>query len=245
MDRPPVPAPTTPRLPWLDAARGVALLGMILYHTVFDLELFGHLPRGTSLEVPWRPLAVAVAGGFIFLAGVSLVLAHGAGIRWRAFGRRFLKIAAAAALVSAATYLSDPGSFIFFGILHAIAAFSLLGLAALRLPVVGLLALAAGFATLGPVLTHPGFDHPALLWTGLSPRTPLTLDFEPLFPWAAPFLLGMAAGRALPARLRRETRARGAASRALQWAGQRSLAIYLLHQPVLIALIGGITYLAR
>lgn len=232
-------ASSAPRLAWLDIARGVALLAMVLYHTVFDLEMFGHVPRGTALSPPWAPLAKATAASFLFLAGLSLWLAHGRGIRWRGFGLRFARLAGAAALISGATYLAMPDSFIFFGILHAIAAFSLLGLALLRVPVLGLLGLAAVLLTLGPSLTHPAFDHPALLWTGLSPRMPVTLDFEPLFPWAAPFVAGLAVGRMLPARWRAASSPRLAPMRGLAWAGRHSLLIYLVHQPVLIALIWG------
>lgn len=231
-----MPTASPPRLLWLDMARGVALLAMVVYHFVFDLELFGHLPRGTAISPPWAAFAKGIAASFLFLAGLSLWLAHGQGIRWRAFGHRFLKLAGAAGLISLATYLAMPQGFIFFGILHAIAAFSLIGLAFLRLPMAGVLFLSAGVLTLGPSLSHPVFDHPALLWTGLSPRIPATMDFEPLFPWFAPFLAGMAAGRLLPANWPTPRYATGL-QLALGWAGRHSLVVYLLHQPVLIALI--------
>lgn len=229
--------PQTNRLIWLDAARGGALIAMIVYHAVFDLELFGLLPRGTATGMPWRQWAQATAGSFLFLAGLSLQLAHGAGIAWRGFGRRLAKLVAAAVLISAVTYASDPGSFIFFGILHAIAAFSVLGLALMRVPSVVLGALALAFLTLGPALTHPVFQHPALLWTGLAPLAPFTLDFEPLFPWAGPFVAGMIAARFLPASWLVPSGAQGRFLGVLSWGGRHSLLIYLLHQPVLIALI--------
>ena len=34
----------------------------------------------------------------------------------------------------------------------------------------------------------------ALVWTGLAPVPPLTADFQPLFPWLAPMLAGVATG---------------------------------------------------
>lgn len=231
------PVAHTPRLIWLDAARGAALLAMIVYHTVFDLQLFGHLPPGTATSAFWRPWAQATAGSFLFLAGLSLYMAHADGVRWRAYGRRMGRLIAAAGLITAATYASDPGSFIFFGILHAIAAFSLLGVPLLRAPRPVLAGVALGLLVLGPSLTHPVFQHPALLWTGLSPRVPYTLDFEPLFPWAGPFVAGMLAARLLPLAALRAGQPHGRATRVLCWGGRHSLAIYLLHQPVLLALI--------
>jgi uncharacterized membrane protein len=210
---------------------------MAVFHTVFDLELFGHLPPGTAFAPPWNWLSTATAASFLFLSGLSLWLAHGRGIRWRAFGGRLARIGAAAALVSAGTWAADPRTFVFFGILHAIAMFSLLGLAVLRWPVALLLPLAALLLTGASYLVHPVFDQPLLLWTGLSPRIPLTVDFEPLFPWGAAFVAGIAAARLLPAALRRKSAPRTRPARVLCWAGRHSLLIYLAHQPILIALV--------
>ena len=55
-------------------------------------------------------------------------------MRWPAYWRRFLIIAGAAALVSVGTYFVFPGAFVFFGILHCIAAASLVALPFLFLP---------------------------------------------------------------------------------------------------------------
>jgi uncharacterized membrane protein len=113
-------------------------------------------------------LALLTAGSFLFLAGVSLWLGHGAGIRWRGFWRRFVKVAGAAAVISAATWVAMGDVFIFFGILHAIAAASLLGLLFLRVPVAGLLALAA-LAFAAPSFARAEvFDPWWMWWTGLA-----------------------------------------------------------------------------
>lgn len=231
------------RLAWLDQARGVALVAMVVFHLVYDLELFGYLPRGTAVTPPWSWWSAATAGSFLFLSGLSLRLAHAGGLRWRKALWRIARIAAAAGLVSGATYLADPASFVFFGILHAIAAFSLMGLGLMRLPVVVLLALAAALAGAGPHVQHPVFDHPAFLWTGLGLQTPLTVDWEPLFPWGAPFVMGMASARMLPAAMLRPRTPQGGPAVWLATMGRHSLSIYLLHQPVLIAALWAISRL--
>jgi len=231
--------PVLPRLPALDIARTAALCAMALYHFVYDLELFRLIPPGTALSGGWRVLALCTAGSFLTLAGVSLWLAHGGGIRWGKFWRRFAMIAGAALLVSAATFFAMPDAFIYFGILHAIALCSLLGLACLRLPVAVLLAVAA-FCFWAPfALRSVWFDMPALYWVGLSTAPRLAADFVPLLPWFGPFLVGLALAKlaswasAWSALEGVETRA----TRILAWPGRHSLAIYLLHQPVLIGLI--------
>lgn len=245
--QPPQPLGPT-RIPALDIARSLALAAMALFHFVFDLELFGLVVPGTTGSGVWRGLAIATAGSFLFLAGLSLWLAHGDGIRWRAFGRRLAIVAAAAAAVSAGTWLAFPDAFVFFGILHSIALCSVLGLAVLRWPAAAILALAALVLAAPGLARAPLFDPPWLWWTGLQTVPIRTVDYEPVFPWFAPFLAGIAAGRlasraGLPARLANPAPAR--AVRLLAWPGRHSLAIYLLHQPVLLALVWSATAILR
>jgi uncharacterized membrane protein len=237
---------TRSRLLILDIARTLALLGMVAFHTAFDLQMFGQLPYGTTASPFFYWHARIVAGSFLFLSGVSLWLAHGAGIRWPAFWRRWGKLAAAAALVTVATYAAFPDYFVFFGILHSLALSSLIGLAVLRLP--ALVTAAAGVAIMVASYQLPSeaFNAPVLRFLGLATIPAETVDFEPVFPWIGPFLLGLATAKlasrlalwpalALPVR---------PLTRALAWPGQHSLAIYLIHQPVLMGLIWAATRLS-
>ena len=96
----------------------------------------------------------------------------------------------------------------------------------------GLVAIAAPFLVQSTL-----FDPPWLLWLGLGEALPNTVDWRPLLPWAGVVLLGLGIAR-LPGALAWLTspvrwRARSAPSRAACFAGQHSLAIYLLHQLIL------------
>jgi uncharacterized membrane protein len=229
------------RLPAVDAARGLALLAMAAYHLAWDLRHFGYITADVTGDLGWRLFARAIAGSFLFLVGVSLVLAQRRGFRPGPFFRRLAMIAAGAAAITLVTRLVFPDSYVFFGILHHIAVASVLALPFVHAPV-WLTASASALAFTLPELAGGGIlDASPLVWLGLSAELPRSNDFVPLFPWFGVVLAGvafarLAEGRALPARLA----AVGRRVPPLLWAGRHSLAIYLLHQPLLY----GVVYLA-
>lgn len=223
------------RIAWIDIARGIALLGMVIFHFTFDLQLFGVIAPGTVQQSGWALFARLVAGSFLFLSGVSLVLAHGQGLRARAFRARLLKICAAALAVTVATLAVFPDRFVYFGILHALALATVVGLPFLKLP--GLAAIAAAVAVwVLDSAIGTGFDLPAALWwTGLSAGIRPSVDFIPAIPWMAPALLGI--GLAKTFDLTRLPLPPSRVARVLGCPGRHSLAVYLLHQPLLLALL--------
>ena len=225
------------RLIGLDLVRTAALVSMTAYHFTYDLDLFGLIPRYTSVTGVFWWHARLTAGSFIFLAGLSLWLAHGTGIRWSAFWRRFAKIAAAAALVTLATRIAMPQLTIFYGILHSIAVSSLVALAVLRLPALLTLALAGAAFALPLVFRAEAFNG-WMIWSGLGTEKPITADFLPFVPWIAPMLAGVAAGRLMTRFDLWSLLAAPATglTKALAWPGRHTLAIYLIHQPLLIGL---------
>jgi uncharacterized membrane protein len=229
------------RLDAVDVARGLALVAMAAYHFTWDLAYFGVVAPATPFTPPMRLASHAIASVFLGLAGLSLALAHASGFRPRRFAVRLLRIGAAAALVSAATYAIAPETPIFFGILHCLFVASLLAVPFLVLPRAAsawaALALGAALVALPFAYTSAAFDPPGLVWLGLGAHEPSTLDWRPLAPWGGVVLIGLALARLAPAPP--EWRARVAPLHGLAFAGRRSLAIYLIHQPVLIGLLYG------
>lgn len=234
------PARSSPRqshrIEAIDIARAVALVAMAIYHFTWDLEHFGYATPGLTENGDWRLFARIIASSFLFLVGVSLVLANRKGIRWPAVWKRFAMIAAAAAAITLVTWFATPEAFIFFGILHEIALASLIGLLFLRVPAVLSLLIAAAIVAAPHYLRSPFFDHPALWWVGLSSFDPHSNDYVPIFPWFAPVLAGIACAKlaqrygifdALAAH------PPGNWARPFTFAGRHSLAVYLLHQPIL------------
>ncbi|MCF6368483.1 heparan-alpha-glucosaminide N-acetyltransferase [Rhizobium halophilum] len=240
------PSPVLPRIRLIDTLRGIALLAMASYHFTWDLEFFGYIEPGTASYGWWKIYARTIASSFLFLAGVSLVLAHYPRIRWHAFWKRFAIVVGAAAAISLATFFIFPNEWIFFGILHSIAVASLIGLPFVRLsPLVSggavalVLLLMMIDTTVSPgSLRSATFDPRYLSWTGLFELAPRSNDFVPLFPWLAALLAGVAVTRLAMQKnwlvpLSRVQTQPNIFSRA----GRHSLIIYLFHQPVLIAVV--------
>jgi uncharacterized membrane protein len=236
------------RYVFVDVWRGLAIIGVVLYHFGWDLNFFGFISPAVMFSGPVTVFARALAGSFMFLAGVSLVLAHESNVRWRKFLVRLAKLVAAAAAISIITYVLFPEGFIYFGILHAIALASVLGLVFLPLPT-GLILLAALAMLAAPFFFEtPAFDTRILAWIGFAANPPMANDFVPVFPWFGVTLAGMGSARLfLSKRTVHEelpASAGGILTRALVWIGQRTLPIYLLHQPLLFGGFVAFTRLA-
>jgi uncharacterized membrane protein len=224
------------RLDAVDVARGLALAAMAVYHLTWDLAYFGVAAPETPFTPQMRIASRLIASAFLALAGLSLALAHPDGFRAEAYGRRLLRIGAAAALVTGATFAFAPTAPVLFGILHCIVAASLLAAPFLK-PPRAWPALAAGLVLVAAPLLYrsAAFNAGWLVWLGLGTKDPATLDWQPLMPWGGVLLIGLGLARLSPRPP--EWRARLAPLRALAFAGRHSLTIYLIHQPILVGLL--------
>lgn len=214
---------------------------MIAYHLVWDLGFLKLTAASYATTPGGRVAARVIAGSFLAIVGISLVLASRGGLRPRAYLIRLAKVAGAALAVTVVTWAAFPDSYIFFGILHEIAVSSVLALPFLAAPL-WVVPVAAVCAMAAPLfLREDAFDAPALVWLGLGTRTPVTNDFVPLLPWFGMVLVGVALARGArlrgAGRLLERLRGDNRLARVLAWAGRRSLLIYLVHQPLLLAVL--------
>lgn len=216
---------------------------MIIYHFCFDLAFNGWLAADFGHELRWIWFRIPILGSFLFVAGVSLALAEARGQTAGQFWRRVGIIAVAAALVTAGSYAMFPETFIYFGVLHAIALMSILArpaLQALPAPRTGWWTIALGVAiiAIGVSVKLPFFDQPPLHWIGLMTFKPRTEDYVPLFPWFGMMLIGAGAGTWAAHRPGWPRRLAVCAIphplRWVAWLGRHSLLVYLLHQPLLL-----------
>lgn len=229
----------------MDLMRGFAILCMAVYHGLFSLVyLFG-------VPLPWfsspllSDIAVPLMGGsFVLLAGMSSRFS-------RKPLKRGLQTLGCGLLMTAVTALATPDLIIRFGVLHLLGSCMILGY--LLRPALDRLPTGAGIATflaLFSVTYHlpDGYLGCRGLFavgirTELSWLYPLGMpgpafyssDYYPLIPWFFLFAAGMYLGRWVKA------------GKAPKWVypsripwleavGRHTLWIYLLHQPVMIAL---------
>jgi uncharacterized membrane protein len=236
------------RLWEIDAARTLAIVMMVAYHGVYDVELLSPGLGPDPFNGGWGLLPEATGGLFLLLAGASLSIADGrAAARGDGARRRFVRhlrraavVAGAALVVTAATSLAFGDRYVRFGILHAIAVGTVVAAATVRLGawniVPGVAAIAAGVAL-------SGLDGPSwLLPIGMGPPGVSSVDYWPLLPWLGPMLVGVAMGRLLyPGGRRGPVADRVAAGRriprTLVAPGRHSLVVYLSHQLVLIPIV--------
>jgi uncharacterized membrane protein len=235
----------------IDAARGVAVVMMIVYHAAFDLATFGDLPLDPNTGF-WGAFSYATAASFIFLAGLSLPLSQAraiaagrtGGALWRHFLARGAWIFNWGFGITLATWALFPQAPILFGILHLIGVAIPLAYPFLRFTWANLV-LGTGLVALGVALRGVAVDTPWLLWLGLRPVGFTSVDYRPLLPWFGVILLGVGVGNLLrAARARHHTppvaTPTPALAAPLALLGRHSLPIYLLHQPLLIVLLWGV-----
>jgi len=226
------------RLAAVDALRGLAIVAMVLFHFSFDLALFRIARLDFEHDLFWIVARAVIVATFMGLVGVSLVLAARQDVAPSRRWRRVAVIAACALAVSAASYVMFPETWIRFGILHAIALSSVIAWPLARRPRLAL-GLGVAIVAAGMFVAHAAFDHPALQWIGFTTVLPRTEDFVPLFPWLGVTLIGIAIGDVLARRGFGPLRPLANAPGLIRWLGRHSLAVYLIHQPVLL---GGLAF---
>lgn len=231
---------SAPRLALIDALRGCAVAQMLAYHLIYDLNYFGWLELHMLSDPRWIAWRSAIVTQFLLLVGVGLVLRTSFKPGRADFWKRWAEVAAAALLVSIGSYLIFGPRFIWFGILHFIA---LALLIARPLVQFGAWNLALGSLAIlaGLLLTNEFFNNAPWSAFGLTTVKPKTEDYVPLLPWLGVVLIGLGLGSLWKGRswsvplLLRKLNER--APRPLLVLGTWSLTIYLVHQPLFMALL--------
>lgn len=231
----------------IDALRGLALVNMLGMHFLFDVNvIYGRNPRWYLRPgvVVWQQY---ICWSFILIAGFSF--------HWgrRHNLRRGLLLNACGLIITAVTLLVVPEEAIWFGILNFLGCAILLtiplerALKKLR-PGLGLGLCFVVFLLLKNVdrgylgagaflLRLPAALYRFRLLAPLGFPDPgfVSSDYFPLLPWYTLFLCGWFLGRLFESRERWQRAARVKIP-VLSALGRKTIWVYMLHQPILLAL---------
>lgn len=219
----------------LDAFRGLALLGMIGIHLIYDLvDLYGVIPW----QQPTGYLLFKNNYGLLFLviSGISVTL----GSRCVKRGFQVFLCGFLCTAVTAGMYffgMAGIDIIIYYGVLHCLGTCMMLWPLFRRLPNWALAILGFAMVAAGLWLRYQWYDVPAVLIPlGFTPTWFTSSDYFPLLPNLGYFLLGSVIGRTVYAQktsLLPNVPAETGILKFLRRCGEHSLMIYLLHQPVL------------
>ncbi|AGA67618.1 Protein of unknown function (DUF1624) [Desulfitobacterium dichloroeliminans LMG P-21439] len=226
---------TQKRVLEIDYLRTLALALMILYHLVYDLDQWTTL--NLDVDAPfWFIVGKTAALLFMFLSGLSGGFSHRPiknGLRVLFWGM----------IISLVTYIIFPEQYVRFGILHFLGVMMLLypllrKLAPSFLILATVLAFAVGVYFSGLVVDTHLLLPLGLMYPGFS-----TMDYYPLFPYSGATFLGILGYRYLILPSTQTSVRKRAADPIFTWISRHSLEIYLIHQPILLAIILGIGFL--
>lgn len=232
----------------LDTIRGFTLLNMIAYHAIwdlvniFDLNWQWYHSEGAHI---WQQFICCT---FIMLSGFCRPLG-------RSSLKRGLIVFASGALISLATIIFMPESRIVFGVLTLIGSCMIISSFTENIvkkipPVIGFIVSVAVFnmfrhiskGYIGPkdirIIELPDFLYKNNItsYLGFPHESFFSTDYFPLFPWIFLFLSGIflfytAQRYDLLKLLERSL------SKPIEWLGRHSLIIYMIHQPVIYAVL--------
>jgi len=187
---------TSRRVPGVDVARGLALLGMMSVH------IFPAIRQDGSVHPAYSIAAGRSAALFAVLAGVGLALASGGQnkhVGWQLHASRSGVLARAGLLLVLGLFLGEVNSpplviLAYYGLLFVVA-IPFLGLSARALAV-----LAVVSAIVAPVLSHLARMHLDVAPIGEPAGTQLVAQLlltgtYPVVPWATYLFVGLALGR--------------------------------------------------
>lgn len=196
-------SPAASRYFEIDLLRGIAIVMMVWFHLLYDLNYFVIAPVNVS-EGFWRIFGYTTAIIFVAVAGISAYISNERAKKRLSENDCLIKslkrgffIFAVGIGISIVTFLVIGDGWIVFGILHLIGLSIMLSPFFMRFRcynlIIGAAVIVAGFLIrdIQFNISQP-FLTPLLIPLGITPSYFYSVDYEPLLPWFGVFLIGIA-----------------------------------------------------
>ncbi len=215
----------------LDLLRGTAVILMVVFHIGYDLAYFGYADYVTTRDIEWISFRGIILSMFLLAVGMSAYLAYKDEIDYRKLFKTVGKLGLISVLISVGSYVVFPAQWIYFGVIHFIAVALVASLMFLKTPK---LSLAFGLGIIGSYLMGASILDRLFYYSVGHWHIPIhTVDVVSFTPWFGVVLIGIFVMDRDLFGLRID---RNTATRKVAFLGQHSLAIYLVHQPILFGL---------
>lgn len=243
----------------IDTWRGIVVITMIIFHLMWDLWFFRVMPELVLYAGFWKYFQRFTACSFVFLAGVSLSIVYRRAPEFSRYLKRGAYVFACGVIFSLAVWLFQIG-YVHFGVLHMVGLSTILAYPLLRFKWLNVF-LWLVFFVIGGILLLPEqvtwwlqslsveqllgmsiqVDTNNWVWLGITPARYAPVDFFPLFPYFGLVLLGVGIGNMLYTENGRVFSLPDLSGllpvRFLRFLGSHSLPIYMVHQPILFAIL--------
>ena len=249
------------RIGLLDEIRGFSVFLMILYHGFYLMSEVFNLPSGNVLFKFFMPAQPLISGIFIAVSGISSRLSHSNAVR----GAKLLGVALAFTFATAVLLPKAglEGFGIYFGILHFLSVCMLIfalikpalnyipptwGLALCMVLYILTAGIGDGYLGIAPdfklIIPAQFYELPYLFPLGIYTKDFTSADYFPLFPKIFLFLASTYFGIYVKSEKLPEW-AYKIRVRPVAWLGKKALLIYIVHVPVLYALVIFVTWLVK
>ncbi len=236
------------RVHFIDELRGALIIYIVWYHLMYDLTVLYGLQIEWVASAWMEYIRLTAVSLFVIISGISCHYS-------RSNVRRGIKTILWGMVITLCTVLVTPDQVIWFGILHfmgtAMLICGLLHNKINKIPMrIGIFISVLlfiltyniydgyiGIVGIGTIKVHSMFyNKPYLFPLGFSSIGVESADYYPIFPWMFLFLAGNFFGRVI-----KENHAPSffynAHNRVLSKIGRHTLGIYIVHQPIILALL--------
>ncbi|OEH85089.1 hypothetical protein BHU72_05625 [Desulfuribacillus stibiiarsenatis] len=213
----------------IDVLRALAICLMVIYHTVYDLNVFVNVAIDyTSTFWFWEGKIAALI--FIFVSGIS------SGLSSRNIVYTGLKILIFAMVITVVTYLVLGDEYIRYGILHFLGTCMVLFPLLKRFDVWGLTVIAIVIFVMFLAFREMLVDTFWFLPIGIAYAGFRSVDFYPLFPYLSVYICGVISYK-LYYYKKKSLFSYSYSNPFVQKISKHSLLIYIVHQPIIIGVI--------